>query len=147
MRSSSLFLALTAIGLVGVSGCASTRSSSSGANASAPAAVHPTPARRDSKLILLDEIRASGAATAFDLVQSLRPMWLNKRGPQSIQNEGEVHVYVGDTRMGDVDALREIAAASIASIRYLDAKEANYKFGQGHPYGAIVISTVFPPNP
>ena len=146
MRSFSLLLASAAIGLGGVSGCASPRSSSSGTNAPPSAASHPTPARRDSKLILLDEIRASGAATAFDLVQSLRPMWLTKRGPQSIQNEGEVHVYVGDTRMGDIDALREIAAASIASIRYLDAKEANYKFGQGHPYGAIVISTVFPSN-
>lgn len=145
MSSSSRLLVSVAIGLAGVSGCASPRSSSSGTTASASS--HPAPARRDSKLILLDEIRASGAATAFDLVQTLRPMWLNKRGPQSIQNEGDVHVYVGDTRMGDLDALREIAAASIASIRYLDAKEANYKFGQGHPYGAIVISTVFPPNP
>jgi len=80
-------------------------------------------------------------------VQSLRPTWLNKRGPQSLQNEGDIHVYIGETRMGDSDALREIAAASISSIRYLDAKEANYKFGQGHPYGAIVISTVFTPTP
>lgn len=148
MHSRSILRTSAVIVLALAAGCASgaTPTKSSAPN-KGPAAPRVLPAKRDSKVILLDEIRASAAGTAYDLVQSNRPSWLNKRGPQSLQNEGDIHVYIGETRMGDQDALREIAAASISSIRYLDAKEANYKFGQGHPYGAIVISTVFTPTP
>jgi hypothetical protein len=147
MRSRSKFLTTAAAALLATSACASTHTAGSSSPAVRSVAARPAPAKRNAKIILSDEIRASAAATAFELVQSLRPSWLNKRGPQSLQNEGDIHVYIGETRMGDSDALREIAAASISSIRYLDAKEANYKFGQGHPYGAIVISTVFPVAP
>ena len=143
----SLFAVFAAALLSVDAGCASAPKPAVTGAATAPAAARRKAPKRDSKVILLDEIRASGAATAYDLVQSLRPIWLNKRGPTSIENEGDVHVYVGTTRMGDRDALREVAAASISSIRYLDTKEANYRFGPGHPYGAIVISTEFPMAP
>lgn len=147
MHSRSILLAPALIALAASAGCATRSAGRSTAPTTNSAAPRVLPASRNSKVILLDEIRASGAGTAYDLVRSLRPTWLNKRGPQSLQNEGDIHVYIGETRMGDQDALREIAAASISSIRFLDAKEANYKFGYGHPYGAIVISTVFTPTP
>jgi len=147
MRSPSTLVACAAATLLVASGCATAHTTPSGNASASSAAVRAATAKRNAKVILSDEIRASAAGTAYELVQSLRPTWLNKRGPQSLQNEGDIHVYIGETRMGDSDALREIAAASISSIRYLDAKEANYKFGQGHPYGAIVISTVFTPTP
>jgi len=147
MRSLSYLLASAAAALLATSACSSAHQAGSAAAPSPSVAARSAPSKRNGKIIQSDEIRASAAGTAFELVQSLRPSWLNKRGPQSLQNEGDIHVYIGETRMGDSDALREIAAASISSIRYLDAKEANYKFGQGHPYGAIVISTIFPPSP
>lgn len=144
MRPARPSLILVVASAAAIAGCTPPRASTS--VAPADSAVRGSRPRRNqsSKLILAEEIQQSGAATAWDAISSLRPMWLRKRGPQSLQNEGDVLVYVGDARMGTLDALREIAAASIASMRYLDAKEANYKFGQGHPYGAIVISTVFP---
>jgi hypothetical protein len=97
------------------------------------------------RVILLDEIQRSGTATVFELVQTHRPMWLNKRGPVSFQNDGDVVVYLDEVaRVGGPASLREIATASVGAVRYLDAVEANYRFGRGHPYGAILVSTVFP---
>ena len=95
-------------------------------------------------VLLLDEIRASGSATAYDVVETLRPMWLLKRGTQSFFFDKDVIVYLDAARMGDRTALREIPAMTVASMRFLDAKDANFRFGQGHPYGAIIVSTAFP---
>ncbi len=88
-----------------------------------------------------DELRTAAAANALDLVRSLRPLWLNKRGPQSLHYEGDIVVYISNARMGGLQALSEIAVASLTSLEYLDAAAANYRFGPGHPYGAIVVST------
>jgi hypothetical protein len=105
-----------------------------------------TPARADPQFISLVEIRDSGESTAYEVVQALRPLWLNKRGAQSIQYDTDILVYMGNARIGELSALRQISAASIASMRFLDAKAANYRFGMGHPNGAIVLSTDFPPG-
>lgn len=102
--------------------------------------------RQNPRLITLDEIQSSGAATAFDVVETLRPLWLNRRGPQSFVDDGDVWVYMENARLGGRASLREIAAVTIGSMQFLDVKDANYRFGQGHPYGAIVISLTFPPG-
>lgn len=87
-----------------------------------------------------EEIESSGGGNALDFIRKVRPMWLIKRGPQSLQNEGDVIVYMGTARMGGLQALREIPLSSLSSLRYLDVAAANYRFGAGHPYGAIVVS-------
>jgi hypothetical protein len=117
------------------------------ARAPAPASLrHPVaPARHVAQpTIPFEEIRASGVATAFELVETRRPMWLNKRGPQSFMHEGDVVVYLNNARMGYRAALREIAVSQIGGISYLTPSQADYRYGQGHPYGAIVITTEFP---
>jgi hypothetical protein len=134
--AASILALATATSLL--AGCAQKRSPQE--HAAAPARA---PARNPA-FLTLDEINNSGAATAFDLVETLRPLWFHKRGPQSFVGDGDVLVYDGTARLGTRDALREIAATTVASMTYLDAKEANYRFGRGHPYGAIVVSFVFP---
>ncbi|HEX2187970.1 MAG TPA: hypothetical protein VHG51_03680 [Longimicrobiaceae bacterium] len=95
---------------------------------------------RQADVITRDEVEAAGAGTAYDLVRSLRPMWLNTR-PHSMQNPaGDVlKVYLNNTLLGSVDALRQIAAADVGSLRYYDVGRANYRFGQGHLNGAIQV--------
>ena len=102
------------------------------------------PVRANPHFISLAEIQNSGESTAYDVVQSLRPLWLNKRGAQSIQFDTDILVYMGTAQIGALPALRQIPAATIASMEFLDAKAANYRFGMGHPNGAIVLSTEFP---
>ncbi|MBC7788315.1 MAG: hypothetical protein H7Z74_00100 [Anaerolineae bacterium] len=91
-----------------------------------------------------DEIRNAAGGNALDLVRNLRPMWLAKRGPQSLHYEGDVVVYLGTARLGGLPALSEIAVSSLTSLRFLDVAAANYRFGGGHPYGAILVSTSDP---
>lgn len=59
-------------------------------------------------VLLLDEIRASGSATAYDIVEPLRPVWLVKRGAQSFFVDKNVIVYLDAARMSDRTALRDI---------------------------------------
>ena len=102
------------------------------------------PARVNPHYISLAEIQNSGEASAFDVIQTLRPLWLTKRGAQSIQYDTDILVYLGTAQLGELSTLRQIPAATVASMEFLDAKTANYRFGMSHPNGAIVISTEFP---
>lgn len=102
------------------------------------------PVRANPHFISLAEIQNSGESTAYDVVQSLRPLWLNKRGAQSIQFDTDILIYLGTAQIGALPALRQIPAATVASMEFLDAKAANYRFGMGHPNGAIVLWTDFP---
>ena len=92
-------------------------------------------------VITEEEIAGSGAATAYDLVRGLRPMWLVPRGRHSAQNPAGdvVWVYVNSTRLGAPEALQQVAAADVGSIRFYDAGAANYRFGTGHLNGAIQV--------
>jgi hypothetical protein len=92
-------------------------------------------------VITLPEIQAARTDNAFELVRTLHPMWLRKRGSNSMHYDGEIVVYLNETRLGGPDALRPVETISITSIRYYDPGAANYKFGSGHPHGAIQVST------
>lgn len=102
------------------------------------------PAGGGRNFISEEEIRTAAAANALDLVRGLRPMWLNKRGPQSLHYEGEIVVYLGTARLGGIQSLGELAVGTLTSLQFLDAAAANYRFGPGHPYGVILVSTALP---
>jgi hypothetical protein len=131
LRPGAILVAL----LLTVAACARPRTTS---------LVHHSAPPMHKEVLLLDEIRGSGSATAYDVVETLRPMWLTKRGTQSFFFDKDVIVYLDAAKLGDRTALREIPAMTVASMRFLDAKDANFRYGQGHPYGAIVVSTAFP---
>ncbi|MGQ0714229.1 MAG: hypothetical protein ACT4PJ_10900 [Gemmatimonadaceae bacterium] len=124
--------ALAALVAAFMAGCAPPRAASEGG---APA---------DRNLITLEQVEAARVDNAYELVRTLHPMWLRKRGSSSIQNDGEIIVYLNDTRMGGPETLRQIETISITSIRFYDVGAANFKFGQGHSHGAIQVSTKVP---
>lgn len=55
--------------------------------------------------------------------------------------EGDIIVYLGIAKLGGLSALREVAATGLVYVEYLDAAKANYRFGRGHQYGAIILNT------
>ncbi|MEX0909241.1 MAG: hypothetical protein WDZ58_05690 [Gemmatimonadaceae bacterium] len=91
-----------------------------------------------------EEIGGRVSGTALDAVRMLRPAWLVKRGPQSVSYEADIWVYLGRARMGGIEALREISAGTVAWLEFLSPAAANYRFGAGHPHGAIVVSMTDP---
>jgi hypothetical protein len=105
-----------------------------------------------------DEIRQSTARNALELVQALRPEWLQRRGTQNqresgradqtgerslriIDPEGGIKVYLDNALIGEVTQLREIPLTSVYQARFMDAASATYRFGSGHTHGAIVLTS------
>lgn len=112
----------------GLCGCASTNADRSGP-------------RRSATFISGEEVRASTAANALELVQTARPGWLRKRGAVSFRMDGHVLVYLDDSRLGGIDALHSLPLSGIESLRYLDPVAAGARFGLSHPHGAIQIQS------
>ena len=104
-------------------------------------------ASRARNYITQEELRSAASQNAFDAVRALRPAWLVKRGPQSVSFEADIVVYLGRARMGGLQALSEISAGTVTSMEFLNPAAANYRFGAGHPYGAIIVLTKGPSLP
>jgi ABC-type phosphate transport system substrate-binding protein len=152
MRAPQRLAALLAVGLVAA--CAS----AAGAGG----------VRSSSDTITREEITTSGAQTAYQLVQSLRPEWLRTRGIQSlsesthtvgrsgnsgapaangddrisIPNAGrpQVSAYLGQVRLGDMQALEQVMAVDVETIRFLSPQQATLRYGANHTHGAIVVT-------
>jgi hypothetical protein len=105
-------------------------------------------------VITEDEITASSASNVYELVQSLRPRWLNLRGQGSLRTtsttspSGEVSgamttimVYVDGIRRGELRELESIPTRGVSTVRRLSAGEATTRFGPDHPHGAILVTT------
>jgi hypothetical protein len=102
------------------------------------------------------EINATSASSAYDVVSQLHPDWL--RPPRSTMSGAMgaaqagstsmrtplVLVYVDGVRMGGLDQLRSLSAASITSIEYADATRVASvvrDLGAVAPDAAILVST------
>ena len=125
--------------------CSSPKSSASGGPKPGP------------NLITADEIARANVQNAYEAVQKLRPAMLRQRqiasadGQGGVRNgrsasgtavaAGEVLVYMDNTRLGDVEQLRQISVASISAVRYFSASEAQTKWGSGHAGGVIEVLT------
>lgn len=94
-----------------------------------------------SRVITLEQIQANSATNAFDLVRSLRPIWLQKRGTQSINFDGNIVIYQDQVRLGGPESLRSVPTNTISRLEYLDASAATQRWGSGHTHGAILILT------
>jgi hypothetical protein len=97
--------------------------------------------RRDARMLGADEIRSSAASNLYDVIRSYRPEWLIKRGQTSINLEGDIVVYVDNVALGGPESLKSIDVQSVQSVRFLNASEAQMRYGVGHMHGAIVVTT------
>ena len=102
------------------------------------AAAAPMLAQRRSDVIAAEEIERirANAATAFDVVQTLRPRWLKSRevvmsgrSPESQMEYAPVHVYLNDVDAGGTDYLKTILAENVESMRWLSANHASSRYG------------------
>jgi hypothetical protein len=96
---------------------------------------------RSSTFISLEDIQASSASNAFELVQQIRPQWLRGRGATSLQDPQPILpvVYLGEMSFGPVESLRGFAIQGIEELRFIDARTATTRFGAGHAGGVIQV--------
>ena len=151
----SLAIACALAVALGAAACASSPSSS---GSSAPSSASSGGPRPTPSLITADEISRISVQNAYEAIQKLRPAMLRQRQMASANGQGgmakdaptvtgtsvgagNVVIYMDGTRLGDVEQLRQISSATIASIRSYSASEAQTKWGSGHPGGAIEVIT------
>jgi hypothetical protein len=92
-------------------------------------------------LIGPQELETGQWANVYDLVSSLRPRWLQSRGPDSFNKPGEVQVILDDMKFGGVSKLRSLSPSGIATLQYFDPLTAAARWGLDFGSGAIYIST------
>ncbi|MEO8909569.1 MAG: hypothetical protein ABI408_05005 [Gemmatimonadaceae bacterium] len=95
----------------------------------------------DREIITQDEIEASHASTAYDVIRKGHGNFLSYRGRTSIRDTvtSMPMVFMDDQIYGPISVLRSIPASQIAEIRLYRAWEAVIKYGAGLPGGAIAI--------
>lgn len=97
--------------------------------------------RASSSTITNAELLDTHLQDAYAIVQRLRPNWLRRRGVDVPRAAQDVMVYVDTTPRGYAPALRNIRAAGIYEIRYLDPLAAKARYGPGHDHGVIIVVT------
>jgi hypothetical protein len=82
--------------------------------------------RSDPNFITPDEIAASNASNLYDLVNRLRPRWMQVRAARTFDmQEGEIVVYQGQTYLGHLDVLRQMNIDAAYAMRHLDGATAS----------------------
>jgi hypothetical protein len=98
----------------------------------------------NSAVITEDEIVASRASTAYEVIHKLRANFLTNRGETSFnrsQSNPYPTVYMDDQEFGPISVLSTIPAAQISTIRLYRVSEANAKYGTHNLSGVIAIYT------
>ncbi|CAN5759986.1 hypothetical protein BH23GEM3_BH23GEM3_00370 [soil metagenome] len=100
-------------------------------------------ALQDPEVLTQDDIRASSARNAYELVERLRPRWLRPGPDRSLRLDTVILVYFDGVRLGGVDTLRDIERESILTMRVLDASRAGHLPGLGsqHVERVILVSS------
>jgi hypothetical protein len=133
-RTLLLVLLLTA----GVAACAAPRAESGAETAGS----RPERVKRNPSRITAEEIDPARFRTAFNVVQSLRPQWLNVRGRSSITRaESGVRVFHNGVLVGGAEYLNQVAANSVRLLEYISAIDATQRWGVDFGNGAIVVHT------
>lgn len=105
--------------------------------------------KRDRYIITAEEIaERSDITNGYEAVQRLRPTFLrvgrakrNAGVPGSVEEASAV-LYVDEMRQSNLEDLRNIRAADIREIKYLQPSEALVLYGQDHYQGAILVTTI-----
>lgn len=106
-----------------------------------PQTVGPSPSNSDE--ITEDEIAATTASNAYEVIRKLRANFLSFRGKTSLlgTSNADPTVYVDDQAYGPISSLRTIPASQITRIRMYRSWEATTKYGMGNMGGVIAVST------
>ncbi len=123
-------------GLVGallLTGCATGGASAAGASP-----------MRDPNVISSQELARENSPSVYDAIQHLRPEMLRLRPANasssiSAPDDYTVHVYLDNTRLGEIADLRSLPVTTVREIRYLDPAQAMQRFGSGNPGGVILL--------
>jgi hypothetical protein len=126
---------------------------SGGGASSTPAASGGNPqantqgSTRNANIITADELNAEPASNLYEAIQRLRPQMLVARSAGSGgssrggASRATPNVYRDNTKLGDVNALKDIDIRGIKEVHYYSPQDAQTKFSSPNPGGAIQVVT------
>lgn len=98
----------------------------------------------DSQMITEEEVEASRAVTALEVIQKLRSNFLTYRGETSLDRRKSrpyPTVYIDGQEFGPIGSLGNIPALQVSTIRLYRSWEATTVFGAENTGGVIAITT------
>ncbi len=101
------------------------------------------PLEYDRDLITSVELAHTNAASVYEAIRNLRPLFLRARGPSSVLNSTATGpaVIVDQTLLGEIQELTDIPLQDVQAVRYLAAWDATTRYGQGYANGVIEVTT------
>ena len=115
--------------------------SAAACSTSGSAAARP---RKNRAVLTAEELRASPHPTLLALIQAERPHWLRTTQTTITNRPDTVMVYQDNFRLGGVALLAMFRPATVYSVQYYSASDANGRFGAGHDGGVINVRTTPP---
>ena len=95
----------------------------------------------------LTEEQLAEYSTVLEAVQSLRPVWLNRRTQLRLSSGSEtgafeappVWVYWDGTRLGDPSTMGRITTSEVSRVIHYNSRDASLRWGIDHENGAIYL--------
>lgn len=127
--------------LVAGAACAQKTASTSTSTAVAPQGT--SRARKNPDVISQEELRDPTIAgvDAMTAIRQLRPAFFRTRGPMSFQNTtaGQVQVSQDYGPLQSLNALAAVDTRSLVEVRYLNANDAQNRFGINANGGPVIV--------
>jgi hypothetical protein len=113
--------------------------------ASAPRPNGDAPSGGSRAVIAESDLAASGAESAYDVVQRLRPEFLRTKPSESTLGTGAIvapplALIAHGQRVGALDDLHRIPAQSLSRMRYYNVEEGKRTFGMQYTGGVIELT-------
>jgi len=87
----------------------------------------------------LDKISQSNPSV-YDAVGRLRTTWLRPRTPASVQfNSDRMPKAMVDNQQFELDFLHQMRIEEVQELRFVDAREATFRWGTGFANGVIEV--------
>jgi hypothetical protein len=96
--------------------------------------------------ITREEILGTEAPNRWEVVNRLRPRWLQVINDPGFGGEAQILVYRDNVQMGGVDALRGLSPEVATELRWLDEMEATSRFSRAMSSGRITGAISSPPR-
>lgn len=89
-----------------------------------------------------EELEEWASQDLFNIIQRLRPTWLQVRAPVTAQGRPTIAVILdGQRQQGSVELLRDLKAGDVQDVRFMNARDATTRFGTDMTAGAILVTT------
>lgn len=102
-------------------------------------------AGQNAAVLTREEMSAAPGSNLYDVVNRLRPRWLQTRGPMTLETAPQILVYLNRSYLGGPDQLREFIPSDVNRVHYMDGSRASATLS-GYPSevpvaGAIIVET------